>query len=412
MTYPVFDFSYEGDKYFYTKGDHAIHRSLDHKSGGVLEPPGTGTDVAITSIWLNVTSVCNLNCRYCFTPPLNEAAERKESKWMTKEMAQKAIILLAKLRNEHPGNRPANIVFFGGEPLNNFDVIEHAVYFAHEWTRVSNVPFSFAISTNGTLLNRKFLDFFRRERVAVQLSLDGPQVSNDYNRKFRSGSGSYETIMSNVKRLFSVIPPELVNIRSTIAEGTVPLSAMIRFFMEEGFKRLEIKFMSDNRQSGAGVKDAEIEMLEEDVDAAADTISEAMRRGIRIRPFQNHFQSLKDKRCQSFICGAGRGAVSVDTEGWLYPCHRFHENPDYRISHVTEPFDDSISREFARLQSEDIEPCSTCWATKFCWGCCPAESVAFSKSPGYPHPQWCRLKQLEAKISLKAAAAAGLVEES
>lgn len=412
MTHFGLDFTYDGDNYFYSKKSHSIHKSYQPEKEKVTGFTDTHPNVAITSIWLNVTTACNLNCRYCFNPPRIETAEKRESQWMTKNVAQTAIMRLAKLWGEHRSRGPANIVFFGGEPLANFNVLEHAVYFAREWSLISGVPFSFAVSTNGTLLNRKFIDFFEWEDIAVQVSLDGPQISHDYNRKFRSGSGSYQEIMSNVKRLFSAIPPESVNIRTTIAEGTVSLSNMVRFYIEKGFRRLEFKFMSDNTQCGAGIKEAEIEMLEEDVDLAADTIAEAIRRGIRIRPFQDHFRSLKSKRWQSFICGAGRCAVSVDPEGWLYPCHRFQDHPEYRISHVSESFDTAISQKFAQLQSETIEPCNSCWALKLCWGCCPAESVAFSKPLGHPHAQWCRLKKLEAKISLKAAVAAGLVEES
>lgn len=415
MDYPGVDFLYQGNKYFYSRKHHGIYRSHKNARGVSSGHPG-GTrersDVAISGIWLNISKVCNLNCRYCFVPPVKDDAGKKESQWMTKEIAQKAIILLGKLWKKYKNNRPASIVFFGGEPLLNFKVFEHSVYFAREWTRISNIPFLFSLSTNGTLLNQKFIDFFRTEHVALQVSLDGSRASNDYNRKFHSGTGSYKTIMSNVKRLFSVISPASVNIRSTIAKGAAPLSATIGFFIEEGFKRIEFKFMSDNNQSGAGVKESELEMLRKDADAAVDALMKARSFGVNIQPFQEHLMSLKRKHWRNFICGAGKNVISVDTEGWIYPCHRFHGNPGYRISHVTGSFDSSISREFAGLQSEEIEPCSSCWATKFCCGCCPAESVAFEKPPGHPHPQWCKMKRLEAEISLKAAVAAGLVEDA
>ena len=407
----IYEFSYNGNTHLYVKKNHSIYRSFQPKNNDLAEHAEPPSGVAISSIWLNVTNICNLNCRYCFTPPLKRKKSQSKSQQMTKEIAQKAIIMLANIWKGHSDNRPATIVFFGGEPLVNYDVVEHAVYFANEWSQISKIPFSYAISTNGTLLKQQFIDFFSRERIAVQLSLDGPKTNHDHNRKFHSGSGSYDSIIDGVQRLFNTIPPESVNIRCTIAKGTASISELVRFFMGSGFKRLELKFMSDNNRCDVGLKDSEMEMLAEDVDLAADTIVEAMRCGLYIRPFRDHLNSLKHKRYQSFVCGAGRSALSVDPQGWIYPCHRFHDISDYRISHVTKPFDDSISQKFSRLKCMDIEPCNSCWAVKFCWGCCPAESMAFSKPLGYPHQKWCRMKQLEAKISLKAATAAGYVED-
>jgi uncharacterized protein len=254
------------------------------------------------------------------------------------------------------------------------------------------------------------VDFFALEDFYIQVSLDGPQAIHDRHRKHSSGKGSYAKIMKNML-LLSKVPRQKLNIRSTIAQGAPPLSSIARFFQEQGFERVEMKFVSNNNIAGLGLTKTDIERLEEDLDAAVDAIIQVRENGVSLQPFEEHLRSLENQHWRKYICAAGGAAVSVDPEGWIYPCHRFHENPDYRIAHVTGEFSDDIGREFASLRAANIEPCNSCWAVKFCWGCCPAEGVAFGKSLGHPNEGWCKMKQLGATVSLKLAAATGLVNQ-
>ena len=66
-----------------------------------------------------MTKACNLRCKYCYAP----AKLKGES--MTTEVAEKAIDLAVDL-----GDTSACVSYFGGEPLLNWENIEHLTRYA------------------------------------------------------------------------------------------------------------------------------------------------------------------------------------------------------------------------------------------------------------------------------------------
>ena len=109
-----------------------------------------------------------------------------------------------------------------------------------------------------------------------------------------------------------------------------------------------------------------------------------------------------------FICNAGAGCLTVDPNGYLYPCHRFVDNKDYYLGEVSSEIDFKPCEPFLNLDHETIPGCSNCWARKFCLGTCPGASVAAGFPPGHPCSEHhCAEKKLYALISLKCAVAEG-----
>jgi uncharacterized protein len=92
-------------------------------------------------------------------------------------------------------------MWHAGEPLvagieyyqRAFAIIDR---FNHARVRISH-----SIQTNGTLLDRNWLDLFRQHGVKLGLSLDGPLSLHDRYRRRRGGGGSFETVMSAVRLL-------------------------------------------------------------------------------------------------------------------------------------------------------------------------------------------------------------------
>ena len=63
--------------------------------------------------------------------------------------------------------------------------------------------FDFAIQTNGTLINGRWIDLFRRYDVKIGLSLDGPAFIHDFHRKDRLGRGTHARVMAGADQLRS-----------------------------------------------------------------------------------------------------------------------------------------------------------------------------------------------------------------
>lgn len=105
---------------------------------------------------LHLTDACNLRCTYCYV--------RQDTHAMTPDTAKAAIDLAA----ADPGHH--GIIFFGGEPLLQRQLIYDTVYYAE----ALGLPgkFHYKITTNGTLLDQEFLEFSKQHQVFIALSHD------------------------------------------------------------------------------------------------------------------------------------------------------------------------------------------------------------------------------------------------
>ena len=112
------------------------------------------------------TNQCNMRCRYCFHEKygyLNGIIEADKVK--------KYIELLC----EQYGS--INIVWHGGEPL-----LAPLSFYEQIYNYCANKSsnFTFSIQTNGTLLNRENITFFKDRNTNIGLSFDG--LNNDFTR--------------------------------------------------------------------------------------------------------------------------------------------------------------------------------------------------------------------------------------
>src|SRR5207237_1381212 len=54
------------------------------------------------------------------------------------------------------------------------------------------------IQTNATLINQQWCDLFKKYKVRVGISIDGPQQLNDANRVTRSGKSTFDIVQKGV----------------------------------------------------------------------------------------------------------------------------------------------------------------------------------------------------------------------
>jgi len=101
------------------------------------------------------------------------------------------------------GNRK-NISFYGGEPLIRESLIKYVVdYLNILKSKNKKTEFSVRITTNGTLLNIKLIDFFIKNEIALQVSLDGPKKYHDEFRLYKNGRGTFIKVIKNLENIYN-----------------------------------------------------------------------------------------------------------------------------------------------------------------------------------------------------------------
>ena len=106
----------------------------------------------VWGLYLCVANTCNAMCTYCFA---HQGDYGKEKGLMNKEIAFSAIDFFMK---KVPEECNASFIFFGGEPLLAYDIIEDSCEYIKKKYYYRKT--SFHITTNGTLLSEKIIDYF------------------------------------------------------------------------------------------------------------------------------------------------------------------------------------------------------------------------------------------------------------
>lgn len=175
------------DKFFLYDGDIEVFL----QEGMPLLQDGKKYLFAGTSLFiLVVTTWCNASCVYC------QAKDTESTPgFMSKETATKAVDIALSSPVD-----ALTIEFQGGEPLGNFEVIQHTVLYAEERAKALGKHVAFSLVSNLSLLNDEIATFINEHAIALSTSIDGDKELHDHNRPFRNGIGSFDAAASGIQR--------------------------------------------------------------------------------------------------------------------------------------------------------------------------------------------------------------------
>jgi len=98
------------------------------------------------------------------------------------------------------------ITFYGGEPLLSIELIIYISERLKSLAEANEIKYSFSLITNGTLLSTDIVKKLKLFGLtSADITLDGPKDIHDQFRPFKSGRGSFDTIVRNVKDICGLI---------------------------------------------------------------------------------------------------------------------------------------------------------------------------------------------------------------
>lgn len=116
----------------------------------------------MSKVYLHLTEVCNMACKYCYMRQLKSRGTQK----MSRETAYAAVDYMARDKSWDV----ETIIFFGGEPMLEQGMIELVTEYVN---KEYNGRFHLSMITNGTLLTQSFMDFAKENSISIVLSYDG-----------------------------------------------------------------------------------------------------------------------------------------------------------------------------------------------------------------------------------------------
>ncbi len=200
---------------------------------------------ALSPFILKVASRCNLNCSYCYVYNKGDTSWRARPALMSEETFD-ATIERIRRHCRRSGQRTVSILFHGGEPT----LVRPARFAAMCATARERlepaVQVSFSVQTNGTRLDRTWIELLREHDVQIGVSLDGPEDVNDSARVDHKGRGSYRAVARGIERLNAAGVP--FTILSVVQPGADPLRTH-HHFLELGCRSLSYLLPAETHET-------------------------------------------------------------------------------------------------------------------------------------------------------------------
>lgn len=355
------------------------------KEGFLKESPSNGKRPALKKRWgirhleLMVTHGCNMRCRYCYgsfgekgwdaAPHLYGA----NTSGMSLEMAKQGVDYLF----EHSGRqKDLSVIFFGGEPLLEFGLIEKIVPYIREKEKEAGKKAALSVSTNGLLLTEKVVNYLVKNKIGCQISIDGPKAIQDSNRCLPGGKGSYDLVVSGIKRLLTA-RRNRVPARVTVSHDHVSLPAAIEHLLSLGFGSVHIE-PAIGSSGDMAVKREDIERIKKQNEELAVLLVNMVKKNryfnyTNLVKFIRHTRVIRDRLAH--YCGAGRSYFALSQDGAFYPCHRFVGMEAYRMGDLENGMDTALQKKILSLTVDNRPVCRDCWARYLCGGGCWKHAV-------------------------------------
>ena len=325
-----------------------------------------------------VSGRCNMHCRYCF---YQEHNNKPNQTIMDSNLAEK-IVEAAVEACEDSGQ--INFSFQGGEPT--LAGLEFYEKFAEcvETRKKTNIGITLTFQTNGTLLNEKWAEFFKKHNVLVGLSMDGTQLLHDRNRVDVSGNGTWSNIEKNWHMLQEY--QVMTNILCVITgEHARHANEIYKNLKQIGAKYLQFIpcLDPDNEERGTKKYSLKPDAYEKFLCELFNLWYLDWRTGnyVGVRLFEDYINLLIGEGAASCVSNGRCGQyLVVEHDGSVYPCD-FYVNDEWKVPKKIQEvplkhiYESSVVTKFINMGKTLPDSCSNCSLMPICGGGCKRDWV-------------------------------------
>ncbi len=331
------------------------------------------------SLYILLSQGCNLGCVYC----LNGEKTYKKSRYpmMKENVAYKGIERVA--QTVIPGGT-LEIVFFGGEPLLNWNLAKKIIIYCEEKIK-KLLKIKYHLTSNLTLLPSDLIEWAKKYNISFLCNIDGYEKLHNLTRPYKNGKGSYKTTAKNIEKIRKAGLG--VALRATIT------SRNMNYIKETAICHKELGGIGSAFVSVNAVNSDEFilsKSLLPNPDIVARGLSELVESNIwskdKIFPFNEFIKRIKPYERNIWGCGAPHGNTPVlDINGDIYACIYLVGINRYRLGNAFSDDqypDRKIVKEMMDIIDIDNSPeCKDCKLKYMCGGACPVGRFTIQGNP-------------------------------
>jgi uncharacterized protein len=299
---------------------------------------------------------CNLACPYCFEGAV------KGPHFMSEETENALVNFIA--GNIVDKKKEISVTFYGGEPLLSIDSLIRISGRLNDLAATKKLSYRFSLVTNGTLLTRQVVQRLKPFGLAgAKVTLDGPRSTHNASRPFRSGEGSFDIIIGNLKQVCGDLG---IQIGGNYARNNyTDFPKLLDYLVDEWLTPEVIKSVKFDPVAAANKPFALPDYSEWCTSNSEQWVFEAsafLRDAIMKRGFKTPF--IKPSLC---VIESSNFFV-VNYNGDLYKCPGFIGKEEFKIGTLKEGY-----KKYNDTYSLDIwenEQCLSCCYLPLCFGGC------------------------------------------
>jgi uncharacterized protein len=251
----------------------------------------------------------------------------------------------------------SGLLFYGGEPLLERNLIYDVVKFTQSIKKKTEHIFYYKITTNGTLLDEKFLKFAEKNKITIAFSHDG--LAQDECRLFHDGSGSFAVLEEKIPLLLKFQPYAVA--MSVVDPSTVHRAAeTVNFLYEKGFRYITVGV---NYCKTAPWTRDKLAVFESEYNKIAQMYIDLTmaEKKVYISAFDMKILShLKGENYNSDRNIMAMNQPSVAPNGKIYYASKYLNDAAFEIGDVFCGIDKEKQKNISRLGMQLFEPCNIC----------------------------------------------------
>lgn len=344
----------------------------------------------INIMYFILSSACNLGCKYCFI----ENCQFNNKKEYNMEN-QVAMVALEKYTNYlKQNNMRGSIIFYGGEPMVNWEVLKNVLIMADKLKS----PIDFSMVTNATLLSEDKIKFLSEHNVEIGISIDGPKKLNDKNRIYRT---STKSVYENVIKKFPYLSANnsKFGLSITVSEDLLENQDEVIDWL----KKLNIKSIFYNLYHYTSYDKNWKEYYKKACKFIIKSYSVLSKNDIYDGRIARKIDSFYNNEFKFSDCGAiGANQLAIKPNGDICICHGYLKTDKYIIGNIIKDDFEQImeTKEISFWKNRatiNNKKCLNCEALFICGGGCAIQAEALFKDRSMIDKPFC----IHTKTSLK-----------
>lgn len=289
--------------------------------------------------------------------------------------------------------KSAGLSFFGGEPMLKKELIIKAIEYCKEKEKQSGKKFRSKMTTNGTMLDEKFLSYAKLSGLEIAISYDG--TAQDICRRFADGGDSGKITEEKARLLLSFMPDSYAML--TLAPVAVAeLYNSVKHLYDMGFRKISVTPAYGKNVSW---NDGDIKKLENELLKVADFYSNVFKKDIRLffGPFDSKINACIRGTSPKDHCQLGIRQMTVTTDGILYPCTQFIGKEAFCLGNVENGINTEKQYALSLIDNTPKE-CLECDLKDRCTNSCGCANILETGEMNRISPLQCTYERMLIKI--------------